>query len=61
MLQKLDWYEKGNRISERQWNDALGVLKVRGHSMDLAYLRKWANDIGVGALLVQLLDDAGLE
>jgi hypothetical protein len=60
VLQKLDWYEKGNRISERQWNDALGVLKVRGASMDLSYLRRWAHELGHDALLTRLLADAGV-
>jgi hypothetical protein len=61
VLQKLDWYEKGSRISERQWNDALGVLKVRGSSMDVSYLRKWAHEIGLEELLDRLLADAGME
>lgn len=61
VLQKLDWYEKGNRISERQWNDALGVLKVRGSSMDFSYMRKWAGELGIEELLTRLLSDAELD
>jgi hypothetical protein len=60
VLRKLAWYEKGHRISERQWTDALGVLKVRGSSMDFAYLRTWADHLGVSGLLDELLADAGL-
>jgi hypothetical protein len=60
VLQKLDWYRKGNRISERQWNDALGVLKVRGDAMDVSYMQKWARELGIEELLTQLLDDAGI-
>ena len=35
IAQKLYWYRLGDEISERQWNDAIGVLKVaarREHS-----------------------------
>ncbi len=32
ILSKLLWYEKGNRVSERQWLDVLGVIKVQGNS-----------------------------
>lgn len=28
ILQKLAWYQLGDEVSERQWLDALGVLKV---------------------------------
>ena len=35
VVQKLDWYEKGGRISERQWNDVVGVLTTRKTSLDL--------------------------
>jgi hypothetical protein len=30
ILTKLEWYRLGNEVSERQWYDVLGVLKVRG-------------------------------
>jgi len=38
ILNKLKWYEKGNRVSERQWLDVLGVIKVQGNSLDKDYL-----------------------
>ena len=41
ILNKLQWYEKGNRVSERQWLDVMGVIKVQGTNLDVAYLRKW--------------------
>jgi hypothetical protein len=59
IVQKLDWYEKGGRISERQWNDLIGVLKVRKGALDLEYLRRWSADLGILSLLEQALEDAG--
>lgn len=61
VLQKLDWYKKGNQISERQWGDVLGVLKVQESEIDLAYLRKWAPTLGVSELLERALIEAGAD
>jgi hypothetical protein len=59
VLQKLLWYQNGNRISERQWNDVLGVLKVQRQRLDLDYLKEWAPRIGVDDLLRQAFEDSG--
>lgn len=59
VLSKLDWYRKGGEISQRQWNDVAGVLKVQRGRLDLAYLHRWAAELGIGALLVQALENAG--
>jgi hypothetical protein len=34
VLQKLDWYRKGDEISERQWKDVVGVIAVQGARFD---------------------------
>jgi hypothetical protein len=60
ILNKLEWYKMGGEVSDRQWNDILGVLKVQGTSLDLAYLRQWAATLGVTSLLDRALEDAGL-
>jgi hypothetical protein len=60
IVQKLDWFEKGARVSERQWSDVVGVLKVRGNALDLDYLRRWATQLGVAELLAAVLVEAGL-
>jgi hypothetical protein len=60
LLHKLVWYEAGNRVSERQWLDVIGLLKVRGNNLDHAYLEKWAEQLGVAALLVQAYTDSKL-
>jgi hypothetical protein len=55
ILRKLEWYRAGGEISERQWNDLRGVIKVSGKRLDLAYLRKWAPSLRVEDLLDRLL------
>lgn len=60
ILNKLDWYRQGGSISERQWNDVLGVLKVQGSSLELHYLHHWAATLGLTELLSRALADAGM-
>ena len=60
VVQKLELYALGGRVSERQWSDVQGVLKVQGSALDVASLRRWAEELGIGDLLEQALSDAGL-
>lgn len=55
ILTKLEWFEMGGRSSERQWNDILGIIKRQGISLDLPYLRRWADTLEVRTLLEQAL------
>jgi len=59
ILAKLEWYRKGGCVSDRQWRDLLGVLKVQGEALDQAYLKDWANRLGLADLLKRALDEAG--
>lgn len=59
VLRKLAWYRSGGEVSDRQWNDVLGVLRVRGGQLDRAYLARWAQHPGVGELLAEALAEAG--
>lgn len=61
ILNKLQWYEIGNRISERQWLDVIGVIKVQHKNLDNGYLRKWGKDLGLLDLLIKAFHEAGLE
>lgn len=61
ILNKLEWYRLGDHVSERQWNDVIGVLKVQHDRLDLPYLRRWAEELGLGDLLERALEEARLE
>jgi hypothetical protein len=60
ILYKLDWYHQSGRVSERQWSDVLGVLKVQHASLNVEYMHKWAATLGLTGLLQQALRDAGI-
>lgn len=55
ILAKLVWYRKGNEISDQQWRDILGVIRVQGDKLDLEYLRRWAEELGVADLLTRAM------
>ena len=58
ILVKLEWYRAGGQVSERQWRDVLGILKIQHERLDLAYLRHWAAQLNVLDLLEQALTEA---
>jgi hypothetical protein len=55
LLAKLLWYRRGNEVSERQWRDVLGILRVAGQGLDGSYLSRWAGELGVADLLDRAL------
>ena len=60
VLNKLQWYRSGGGVSEKQWKDVLGVLKVQGPRLDLDYLKYWAARLNLAELLSRSFDDAGM-
>lgn len=55
LLRKLLWYRMGGEVSDRQWGDVRGILSVQEGRLDLAYLREWAERLGIDDLLMRLL------
>jgi len=60
VLAKVDWFRKGGEVSDRQWRDILGVLKVQANALDREYLDHWARKLGVTDLLRRALEEAEL-
>jgi hypothetical protein len=60
ILAKLDWFRLGGGVSDRQWGDITGVMKVQAERLDLKYLRDMARELKVSDLLERALDDSGL-
>jgi hypothetical protein len=54
VLNKLLWYQEGGGVSDRQWEDAKGVVKVQGAALDNQYLEHWAEVLGIKELLSRL-------
>src|SRR5262249_48679871 len=61
ILLKLEWYRIGNEVSDRQWNDVLGVLKVQAGNLDDAYLNHWAGNLGISDLLTRARQEGCLQ
>ncbi|GMU59776.1 MAG: hypothetical protein AMXMBFR34_15390 [Myxococcaceae bacterium] len=55
IVSKLRWYRLGGEVSDRQWNDVAGIVTAQRGRLDLAYLRRWAERLGVADLLERLL------
>lgn len=57
IINKLAWYKRGNRVSERQWLDIIGVIKIQGNTLDKKYLEKWA----IKLKLIEFLEKAFID
>lgn len=58
ILAKLDWYKKGNCVSNQQWKDISGVIRVQSKVLDYDYLNHWAGELGLSDLLKQVLEES---
>ena len=61
ILHKLYWFQLGKEVSERQWNDVLGVLQVQADKIDYSYLNQTAQKRGVLMLLERALEEANIK
>ena len=60
ILNKLQWYEMGGRVSERQWLDVIGVIKIQSNLLDADYLRQWAARLHLLELLEKAYQEANI-
>jgi hypothetical protein len=51
LLHKLLWYRLGKQLSDRQWDDILGILRIQGDTLDREYLDRWAARLHMTELL----------
>jgi hypothetical protein len=58
IVSKLRWYRLGGEVSELQWRDVLGVLKLQAGRLDLEYTRRWAAEEKVADLLERAIKEA---
>lgn len=60
ILTKLDWFQKGGEVSDRQYKDVLGVIKIQNQrdGLDWNYLEYWAKEINVADLLERVKKDS---
>jgi hypothetical protein len=61
ILNKLEWFRLGGGVSDRQWNDVLGVLKIQKNSLDDKYLKYWASELKLEDLLKKAVQDSGID
>lgn len=47
VLRKLLWFRLGGEVSDRQWDDVRGIVRVQGDRLDKAYVTGWADRLEV--------------
>lgn len=57
LLAKLEWFRLGGEVSERQWRDVLGILKVQSQSLDEEYLFKMAKELEIDDLFEKAIKE----
>ncbi|HEX5045395.1 MAG TPA: hypothetical protein VFV75_21065 [Candidatus Polarisedimenticolaceae bacterium] len=55
ILRKLLWYRLGGKVSERQLEDARGIVGVQAERLDRSYLSRWATALEIQDLLAEIL------
>lgn len=61
IINKLMWYKTGGEVSDRQWLDVMGVIKVQGESLDKSYLKNWSQRLQIVELLNKAFDESGIK
>jgi hypothetical protein len=50
VIAKLRWYRAGGEVSQQQWRDVVGVLRMEGSGIDDSYLDAWTRRLGLDDL-----------
>jgi len=58
VLRKLEWFRRGEEVSERQWRDVVAILRIQGSRLDQSRLSTWALRLGVADLLERAFQEA---
>jgi hypothetical protein len=58
IVQKLLWYCEGGEVLDRQWQDLLGILRIRKKTLEYEYLHRWAAAKSLSALLERAIEGA---
>lgn len=58
ILAKLEWYQMGGGVSDRQWHDVLNVIRVQAEMLDQEYLHHWAEELDIFELLERAMEEA---
>ena len=61
IINKLYWFQLGGGVSERQWNDALGVIKIQSKNLDYQYLEHAASERRITDLFEKALKEIGIK
>jgi hypothetical protein len=59
LLSKLACYRQGGEVSDNQWRDVIGILKVQAARLDINYLQTWAERLGISDLLLRARQQVG--
>ena len=61
IIAKLQWYKIGGFVSERQWLDVIGVIKVQGDLLHKKYLKRWSKKLGLSSLMQKAFGEADVK
>lgn len=53
VLRKLLWFREGGSVSEKQWRDVVGVLRISRATLDNVYVDTWAARLDLTELLAR--------